>query len=96
MGEINAWHLQLLAGDVFPNIKFCPIADGKYTDISRRMDACVVQIPKFRTLVFRVPWPNSSPERKYPLLGSGLFFVTARPTYTGIELELRNGIQERH
>ncbi|MNR46260.1 hypothetical protein D3C85_1652030 [compost metagenome] len=92
MREVDAWQFNFFAADVVPNIQLGPVADRKYTDVFAFLDFTVINVPKLRTLTFRVPLAKFIANRENTLFCACFFFVSACTANTGIELVFGNGI----
>src|SRR3989338_9951877 len=78
MRVIDFRDIQLLAGDVLPDIHLRPVADREYADVLAGVDARVVDVPQLGALVLRVPLAELVTEREDAFLGARLFLVAAR------------------
>src|SRR5258708_1267429 len=92
--EVNWRDIELLLGDVLPDIHLRPVADWKDADVFTSADAPVVDVPWLRTLVLRVPLTEFVAERKPALLGASLLLVASCAAQAGIEPVLMDGVEQ--
>src|SRR5215469_16694061 len=96
MRIVNARHIEPLSGDVAPHVQLRPVADGENADVLARPNPRVVEIPKLRTLILRIPLTKLIAEGKDSLLRPGLLLVPARAADTGVKPKLLDGIKKCH
>ena len=95
MAEINCGNFELFLIDVFPDVHLRPIAQGKYAHMFARINACVVEVPDFRALIFRVPLAEAVAETEETLLGARFFFVPPRAANQAIKTKFFDRRQQR-
>ena len=95
MAEVDWGHLDLFAPDVFPYIPLGPVAERKDTHVFARVEARVVEVPDFRSLVLRIPLAKTVAEAEEALLGAGLFLVAPRTADAAVELEFIDRGEQR-
>ena len=95
VGVVDGGDLELFLRDVHPDVELGPVGDGEDADVLARVDAGVVEVPQFGALVLGVPLAVGVAEAEDALLGPGLLLVAARPAEQRVELELRDGVQQR-
>ncbi|MEN9682098.1 MAG: hypothetical protein RLZZ627_1991, partial [Pseudomonadota bacterium] len=92
--EIERDDWNVLKIDVLPDIELGPVRQRENANTFAFVDLAVVDIPKFRTLVFGIPAVIFVSEGVDPLLGARLFLITPRTAEGGIELILVQGLFE--
>jgi hypothetical protein len=92
--KIYRWQRDVLAADVVPYVKLCPVAYREHAYVLAFVNFTIVNIPKLGALAFRVPLAKFITYRKNAFLGAGFFLIAAGTTYTGIKLVFGNGIKQ--
>src|SRR5580698_10037101 len=75
--------------DVLPDIELSPIGQREDANAFTLALAGIIDIPEFRTLIFRIPALVGGTKRKDALLGAGLFLIAACAAECDIEAVLR-------
>src|SRR5262252_7471333 len=78
MREINAGEIDVLAGDVLPDVQLGPVGKRKDADMLAGPDPAVQQPPQLGPLQLGIPLTELVAEGEYSLLRAGLFFVAPR------------------
>src|SRR3954449_5959810 len=68
LGEVQRRDLDLLLGDVAPDVQLGPVGQREHPDRLTEVDAAVVQVPELGALVLRVPLAELVAEGEDPLL----------------------------
>ncbi len=80
--------------DVLPDVQLGPVGEGEDADRLAAVDPAVVEVPELRPLVLRVPAVVPVAEGVDALLGARLLLVAAGPAERGVELVLREGLEQ--
>src|SRR5579871_4316185 len=75
VGEIDGGELDLLAGDVLPDVELGPVGEREDAEVLSRSVAGVVEAPQLGALVARVPLPELVAQGEDALLGPRLLLV---------------------
>ena len=94
MCVVDGRDLDLVVGDVLPDVKLGPVADREHTDVLAHLDASVVEVPQFGALGFRVPLAELVTEGVHALFGSCLLFVSTCATEERIEAMLFDRVEK--
>src|SRR5690606_21943579 len=92
--QIQGYDVDVLEIRVEPDVELGPVRKRKDADALPLVDATVVQVPKLRALVLRIPLPVAITKGINALLGPAPLFVTPRATECCIESVLAQGLQE--
>ena len=68
-GEIERRDLDIFAADILPDVEFGPVGQREDPDAFALADIGIVDVPQFRTLVFRIPAMFGRAEGEDALLG---------------------------
>ena len=92
--EVDRRQLELLAGDVLPDVELGPVRDREDADLLALADAPVVEVPELGALSARVPLAEVVAEAEDALLRAGLLLVAAGAAHGGIELVLLDRVEQ--
>src|SRR6266702_2259112 len=85
VGVVERRHGEPLAPDVLPHVELGPVADRKHPHVLALVDSRVVEVPRLRALVLRVPLAEVVAEGEDALFRARLFLVAARSADRGVE-----------
>src|SRR5664279_3245324 len=94
LGEIQGHNRNVLGPDVFPHVEFGPIGQWKHPHGFARLDTGIEQLPQLGPLIARVPAMARGAVRENALLGAALFLIAPRPTESGVEAPLVQGLAQ--
>src|SRR5687768_14719961 len=94
VGVVDAGHLQLLVGDVLPDVHLGPVGDREDAHVLALPYAAVVDVPQLGALVARIPLAELVAQREHPLLGACLFLVAPAAAEDGVEAVLLDRVEE--
>ena len=95
MGVVHLRQLDVVHGDVAPDVELGPVADRERPQVLAGADARVVETPQLGALVLRIPLAEQVAEAEDALLGAGLVLVAAGATEGGVELVAADLVQQR-
>ncbi len=93
--EVDRRQLDVLAGDVLPDVELGPVRDREDAHVLALADPAVVDVPQLRALVLRVPLAVLVAEREDALLGPRALLVAPRAAERGVEAVLGDRVEQR-
>src|SRR5438309_12106456 len=95
MAEVNGWHVEFLAPDVLPHVRFSPVTQRKNSHVFAGIQARIVEIPYFRPLISWIPLAKAVAKTEEPLFSARFFFITPSSADAAIEAKFFNRCQQR-
>ena len=80
--------------NVLPDVEFGPVGKRENPDAFALVDAAVIQIPQFRTLILGIPLAILIAEGEDPLLGAGFLLVAPGAAECDVESTLGQSVEQ--
>ena len=93
--EVDRRQLDLLVGDVLPDVELGPVREREHADVLALAVPAVVEVPQLGPLVLRVPLAELVAEREEALLGARLLLVAAGAAHHRVEPVLLDRVEQR-
>ena len=85
MGEVKTWQFYLFDFRILPIVHFRPVAQWENPKVFTGALSSVEQVPKFGSLIFRVPLTKGIAVREKAFFGPGFFLVSSSPAQAGVQ-----------
>src|ERR687898_542754 len=96
VGEVDGRQLDVLGGDVLPDVELGPVGQREHPDVLALAVAAVVEGPELGPLVLGVPLAEVVAEAEHALLGPGLLLVAPGAAEHGVEPVLVDRPEQEH
>src|SRR5262249_31923883 len=93
--EVDGRQLELLSGNVLPDVELGPVRDREAAHLLALADLAVVEVPELRPLGTRIPLTEVVAEREDPLLRARALLVAAGAADRGVVSVLDHRVEQR-